>query len=104
MASATDQPPSQASLPTHSTPVDVEKEAIVDDNSRGIKKVLDEKLLKHSHDADAAMKAFEGMEGQVVELTEEKSKALLRKIDMHMMPVSWSSPVLIMIDTFLGYV
>jgi ACS family allantoate permease-like MFS transporter len=73
-------------------PMDVEKETIVEDNSRGIKKVipkaLDEKLLKHSHDADAAMKAFEGMDGQVIELTEEKSKALLRKIDMHMMPVS----------------
>ncbi|CAN9246952.1 unnamed protein product [Alternaria alternata] len=87
MASATDHPPSQAISPAHSAPTDVEKEAIVEDNSKGIKKVLDEKLLKHSHDADAAMKAYEGMEGQVVELTEEKSKALLRKIDMHMMPI-----------------
>jgi ACS family allantoate permease-like MFS transporter len=91
MASATDHPPSQAISPAHSAPTDVEKEAIVEDNSKGIKKVLDEKLLKHSHDADAAMKAYEGMEGQVVELTEEKSKALLRKIDMHMMPVSIQS-------------
>jgi hypothetical protein len=74
--------------PPHPAPADVEKEAIVEDNSKGLAKVLDEKLLKHSHDADAAMKAYEGMEGQVVELTEEKSKALLRKIDMHMMPVS----------------
>ena len=88
MASATDHPPSQAISPPNTAPTDVEKVAIVEDNSKGIKKVLDEKLLKHSHDADAAMKAYEGMEGQVVELTEEKSKALLRKIDMHMMPVS----------------
>jgi ACS family allantoate permease-like MFS transporter len=88
MASATDHPPAQASSPPHPAPTDIEKEAIVEENSKGLKKVLDEKLLKHSHDADAAMKAFEGMEGQVVELTEEKSKALLRKIDMHMMPVS----------------
>jgi ACS family allantoate permease-like MFS transporter len=74
--------------------MNVEKEMVVEDNSRGLKKVipksLDEKLLKHSHDADAAMKAFEGMNGQVIELTEEKSKALLRKIDWHMMPVSTS--------------
>jgi hypothetical protein len=88
MASSTDQPLPQAVSTPHSAPTDVEKEAIVEDNSTGIKKTIDEKLLKHSHDADAAMKAYEGMEGQVVELTEEKSKALLRKIDMHMMPVS----------------
>jgi ACS family allantoate permease-like MFS transporter len=72
-------------------PMDVEKETVIEDNSR-LKKVipkgLDEKLLKHSHDADAAMMAFEGMDGQVIELTEEKNKALLRKIDWHMMPVS----------------
>jgi ACS family allantoate permease-like MFS transporter len=78
-------------------PMDVEEETVVEDNSRGLKKIipkgLDEKLLKHSHDADAAMKAFEGMDGQVVELTEEKSKALLRKIDWHMMPVSKHLPI-----------
>jgi ACS family allantoate permease-like MFS transporter len=74
--------------------MDVEKETIVEDDGRRPKKIipksLDEKLLKHSHDADAAMKAFEDMDGQVIELTEEKSKALLRKIDWHMMPVSVS--------------
>jgi ACS family allantoate permease-like MFS transporter len=71
-------------------PTDLEKEAIIADNGpprSELKKTLDAKLLKHSHDADAAMKAFEGMDGQVVELTEEKSKALLRKIDLHLMPV-----------------
>ena len=83
---------SVAEQPSPST--DVEKETAVEDNSTGIKKVipkgLEEKLLKHSHDADAAMKAYDGMEGQVIELTEEKSRALLRKIDMHLMPVSLS--------------
>jgi len=98
MASATDHPPTSP----HPAPVDVEKEPIVEDNGKGLKKVLDEKLLKHSHDADAAMKAFEGMEGQVVELTEEKSKALLRKIDMHMMPVRSFFPALKIICTFVS--
>jgi len=95
MASATD-------APTH--PTDVEKEPVVEDATTGVKKIvpkgIEEKLLKHSHDADAAMKAFEGMEGQVVELTEEKSKALLRKIDWHLMPVSpflWSQ-----LNVFMG--
>lgn len=72
-------------------PADVEKEFTTVDNaslSQGKAQKLDEKILKHSHDADAAMKAFEGMDGQVIELTPEKSKALLRKIDMHLMPVS----------------
>lgn len=74
-------------------PVDVEKEVTTTDNasiSLGVTKKLDEKILKHSHDADAAMKAFEGMDGQVIELTPEKNKALLRKIDWHLMPVSTS--------------
>ena len=49
---------------------------------------IDDKILKHSHDVDAAMKAFEGYEGQVVELSEETNRRLLRKIDRHLMPVS----------------
>jgi ACS family allantoate permease-like MFS transporter len=81
-----------ATMNVSTPPMDVEKETVVGNNNRGLKKVmpkgLDEKLLKHSHDADAAMMAFEGMDGQVIELTEEKNKALLRKIDWHMMPVS----------------
>jgi ACS family allantoate permease-like MFS transporter len=38
------------------------------------------------------MKAFEGMDGQMIELTPEKNKALLRKIDWHLMPVSIATP------------
>jgi ACS family allantoate permease-like MFS transporter len=49
---------------------------------------LDKKATKGYSDADAAMKAFEGLNGQVLELTEEKNKELLRKIDWHLMPVS----------------
>jgi hypothetical protein len=59
----------------------------------GLKASINEKLAKHSHDADAAMKAFEGMEGQVVELTEEKRRKLLRKIDLHLMPVRPLLPI-----------
>jgi ACS family allantoate permease-like MFS transporter len=69
--------------------MDIEKDP---DAAKGLQKVLprglNEKLIKHSHDADAALQAYEGLQGQVIELTEEKSKALLRKIDWHMMPVS----------------
>ena len=63
---------------------DTEKTVLVTDNasvSPGLVKKLDDKILKHSHDADAAMKAFEGMNGQVIELTPEKNWALSRKID-----------------------
>ena len=79
-----------ASEATPPTP-DVEKVVSNTDNasvSPGLVNKLDEKILKHSHDADAAMKAFEGMDGQVIELTPEQNKALLRKIDWHLMPVS----------------
>jgi ACS family allantoate permease-like MFS transporter len=75
----------------HNAVQDTEKETVVRDDTSppsGLKQKLNEKLVKHSHDADAAMAAFEGMEGQVLELTEEKSKALLRKIDWHLMPAS----------------
>jgi ACS family allantoate permease-like MFS transporter len=74
---------------TATMPQDLEKETATSDSPppSGLKGKINEKLQKHSHDADAAMKAFEGVDGQVIELTEEKSKALLRKIDRHLMPV-----------------
>lgn len=77
-------------------PADMEKEVTTAENgsvSQGMVKHLDEKILKHSHDADTAMKAFEGMDGQVLELTPEKNRALLRKIDWHLMPVSTTTHV-----------
>lgn len=45
-------------------------------------------ILKHSQDADEAMKAFAGHQGQVIELDEATNKRLLRKIDWNLMPVS----------------
>ena len=40
-----------------------------------------------SRRVDEAMKAFDGHEGQVLELDEATSKRLLRTIDLHLMPV-----------------
>ena len=54
--------------------------------------VVPEITLKHSHDADAALKAFAGYEGTVIEIDEVTNKRLLRKIDMHLMPVSNTVP------------
>jgi ACS family allantoate permease-like MFS transporter len=77
---------------SNASPPDVEKVTMaVDDGAHSPSQpteIIDTKLLKHSHDADAAMKAFEGMDGQVIELSEQRNKALLRKIDWHFMPVS----------------
>ena len=46
-----------------------------------------EEILKHSHDADEAMKAFAGYEGQIIELDEATSKRILRRIDLNLIPV-----------------
>lgn len=46
-----------------------------------------ENVLKHSHDADEAMKAFEAHQGQVIEIDEATNKRLLRRIDWNLMPV-----------------
>jgi len=48
---------------------------------------LDKKILEHSHDADEAMKAFQGAEGQVIEIDAATNKRLLRRIDWNLMPV-----------------
>ncbi|GAB7360926.1 hypothetical protein MBLNU230_g0910t1 [Neophaeotheca triangularis] len=47
----------------------------------------DAKILAHSHDADEAMKAFQGMEGEVIEIDDATNKRLLRRIDWHLMPI-----------------
>ena len=46
-----------------------------------------EQVLKHANDADEAMKAFDGHEGEETVLDEVTSKRLLRKIDLNIMPV-----------------
>jgi hypothetical protein len=49
--------------------------------------IVPEQILKHSHDADVALKAFAEFQGQVIEIDEETNRRLLRKIDWHLMPV-----------------
>ena len=44
-------------------------------------------IIKHANDADEAMKAFKGHEGEVIVLDEATNKRLLRRIDLHLMPV-----------------
>lgn len=48
---------------------------------------VSEKILEHSHDADEALKAFQGHEGEVIEIDEATNKRLLRRIDWNLMPV-----------------
>lgn len=45
-------------------------------------------VVRHVQDADEAMKAFEGQEGEVLVLDEETNRKLLWKIDRTIMPVS----------------
>lgn len=42
-------------------------------------------------DGDEALKAFAGHDGEVITMTPEEEKKLLRKIDMNLMPV-WLRP------------
>lgn len=65
------------------SPVDLEREVTGGRRASGVV----EKVLKHSHDADEAMKAFEGREGEVVEIDEATNKRLLRIIDWNLMPI-----------------
>lgn len=46
-------------------------------------------ILKHAdqNDGDEALKAFMGHEGEVIVMTPEMEKKLLRKIDWNLMPV-----------------
>ncbi|KAK5705481.1 Allantoate permease [Elasticomyces elasticus] len=46
-----------------------------------------EAILKHSHDADEAMKAFEGHAGQIIHIDEATNKRLLRRIDWNLIPI-----------------
>jgi len=44
-------------------------------------------IIKHAHDADEAMKAFQGHQGEVIHIDEATNKRLLRHIDWHLIPV-----------------
>ena len=61
---------------------DIEKEAVRSGS------VVPERILKHSKDADEAMKAFEGHEGEMIVMDEATNKRLLRAIDCNILPVS----------------
>lgn len=50
-------------------------------------KNVDPTLEKHAYDADEAMKAFDELQGDTIELDESTSRRLLRSIDWHMMPI-----------------
>jgi ACS family allantoate permease-like MFS transporter len=67
-------------LPTYELP-GVTEEAIRSGS------VVPEQILKHSHDADEALKAFSSYQGQVIHIDEETNKILLRRIDWNLMPV-----------------
>ncbi|KAF2258116.1 membrane transporter [Lojkania enalia] len=75
-----------SALEKTASPGDAEKETVTE-LLESSKIGVQEKILKHSHDADAAMKAFEQYDGQSLELTPETNKRLLRKIDLHLMPI-----------------
>lgn len=49
--------------------------------------VVPEQILKHSHDADIALKAFQEYDGQVIEIDEATNKRLLRIIDWNLIPL-----------------
>ncbi|KAK4233458.1 putative MFS allantoate transporter [Achaetomium macrosporum] len=52
-----------------------------------VEKHANDKMLQHSHDADEALKAFSGLEGERIEVDEATNKRLLSIIDRHMMPL-----------------
>ena len=66
------------------TPPDVEKTAI---DIRGSGNAPAAAFIKHKIDADEAMKAFEGHEGEVLVLDDATNRRLLRSIDLHLMPL-----------------
>ncbi|KAL2005382.1 hypothetical protein VTN00DRAFT_2593 [Thermoascus crustaceus] len=59
---------------------DVEKDSLP-------RKHADSKILEHSHDADEAMKAFSGIDGEAITIDEATNKRLLKIIDWHLMPL-----------------
>ncbi len=63
------------------TSADLEKAPTVDSGD------IPTEIIKHANDADEAMRAFQGHEGEVIVLDEATNKRLLRRIDMHLMPV-----------------
>lgn len=50
-------------------------------------KHVDSTIEKHAHDADEALKALDGLQGETIELDEATNRRLLSIIDWHMMPI-----------------
>jgi ACS family allantoate permease-like MFS transporter len=61
---------------------DMEKEAVRSGSAAPLGMIT-----KHAKDADEAMKAFVGLEGEILVLDEATNKRLLRKIDLNILPV-----------------
>ena len=54
---------------------------------------LPAQIIEHAADADEAMKAFEGHEGELLYLDEATNRRLLRKIDQNILPVCESPAI-----------
>lgn len=61
-----------------------DKEKEIDQHRR---ESAQEIILKHSQDADEALKAIQGREGAVIELDEATNKRILRRIDWNLIPI-----------------
>jgi Major Facilitator Superfamily len=73
--------PSSASPQRALSPVDVEKPTLASVSTSTCPPF---KLRKHAQDADEAIQAFKGREGEVIEIDEASNKRLLRRIDWNL--------------------
>lgn len=71
---------------TERSPPDVENTSVDEEAPRSGSQVPGQ-ILKHANDADEAMKAFAGTEGERLVIDEATNKRLLRRIDLNLMPV-----------------
>lgn len=65
------------------SPVDPEK---IGGRNNSVASVQAAQILKHSHDADEALKAFQDNEGRI-EIDEATNKRLLRIVDWNLIPL-----------------
>ncbi|KAL8744738.1 MAG: hypothetical protein Q9184_007961, partial [Pyrenodesmia sp. 2 TL-2023] len=83
----------------HASTPDMENKSTGQDRRRSVPG----KAAKHANDADEAMKAFAGHEGEVLEMDEATGKRLLKKIDLHLMPGKQSQSIDRLPETTLSY-
>lgn len=74
--------------------IDPEKNAYLSPNITYGEGEIKDTRYKHAdpNDGDEALKAFAGHEGEIIVLTPEAERKLLRKIDLNLMPVRLTSP------------